>query len=160
MFIQLPAGAKHSSTTLNGAPLPGACNVILQENVEILSCPLGNPLNPMVHSIITKIKVIPNGQKVNERFVLHFNNTNTNPVATEKKTFTFRNRIVKNFQAYAEPITPGKMQYDDSKDIVADDLRLTQEYTIENKGPARVKSAIILASFPRFDIIDYLRNFK
>lgn len=153
MYIQLPLTAMHSGTTLNGAALSGSCLMVpgfaLEEKRQVLSCPIGNPLQKMVHSIKTKIKIIPNGQQIHETVIIHFNNTNTNSATTDEQKFTFKNQIVNGFTAHARPLTDENILIDDTKTIVDENLILIQEFNVTNNGPARVQNAAIIVRFPR-----------
>ena len=151
MYIRLPPNTKHDGTTINGKPLSGACTVVTEESNDVLSCPLGNPLQPLTHRILTTLKVTPSGRQRFETFTVHFNNTNSNPAATAPQALEMPNTIVKKFTVFSQILTPEKIQYDDTKDILTDDLKIEQKFTVINNGPARIKEATIIADFPRYE---------
>ena len=64
--------------------------------------------------------------------------------------FTLKNKIDSHFQAYAEESPKEDIVYDDTKDLIVDDLEFSQKFVVRNEGPANVQHATIRALYPGF----------
>ena len=69
---------------------------------------------------------------------------------TKMEKFTLKNKVVSLFQAYAEESPEEDIVYDDTKDLIVDDLEFSQKFVVRNEGPANVQHATIKALYPGF----------